>query len=86
MRSYLDARYRGVFNVNTTRILIDAFDEAWKSVQDNGGADATEAAREALAKYILEAALLGERNHRQLCDGALKHLAGVSLATTSLRV
>jgi hypothetical protein len=75
MRSYLDARHQGVFNADAIRILVDAFDEAWKSVQDSGVADATEAAREALAKYIMQAALLGERDHRRLCDCALKHLA-----------
>ena len=44
-----------------------------------------DADREALAKYIVEAALLGERDRRRLCDGALKHLASASLATTSPR-
>ena len=54
MRSYLDARHRGVFDADAIRILVDAFDAAWKSVQDSSAANATEAAREALAKYIVE--------------------------------
>jgi hypothetical protein len=84
MRDYLDARHRGVFGPDTLRILVDAFDEAWKSVQDSGAANGTNEAREVLAKYILEAALLGERDRRRLCDGALKHLA--ARATTTARV
>lgn len=74
MREYLDAHRPGVFDANAIRILVGAFDEAWKSLQDSG-ADATESTRAALAKYILDAAMLGERDHRRLCDGALQHLA-----------
>ena len=76
MRNYL-ARHRGPFDVSTIRLLVDAFDEAWKSVKDSGAANATETAREALAKYMVDAAMLGERDHRRLCDGALQHVAAL---------
>jgi hypothetical protein len=72
------AGHRGPFDASTIRLLVDAFDEAWKSVQDSVAANATETAREALAKYMVDAAMLGERDHRRLCDGALQHLAAKS--------
>jgi hypothetical protein len=82
MKEYIQARCRGVFNAEAIRTLVDAFDEAWQSVRASGGvANATDAAREVIATYFVEAALLGERDRRRLCDGALKHLAKVSRAT-----
>ena len=86
MREYLKKHGSGVFDANSIRILVDAFDEAWKSVQDSGAANATEAAREVLAKHIVDAAMGGERDHLRLRDGALEHLAKVSRATTPPRI
>jgi hypothetical protein len=85
MRKYLKA-YEGVFNSAAIPVLVDAFDEAWKAVQDSDAINATEAARVALAKYIVDAALISGCDHRRLCDDALQHLAEVSPVTTTPRV
>ncbi len=70
--------YEGVFNSAAIPVLVDAFDEAWKAAQDSGAINATEAARVALAKHIVDAALIGGCDHRRLRDDALQHLADVS--------
>ena len=75
MRKYLKA-YEGVFNSAAIPVLVDAFDEAWKAVQDSGAANATEAARVALAKHIVDAALIG---------GAIIIGCVTTLCNTSLR-
>ncbi len=85
MRKYLKT-YEGVFNSAAIPVLVDAFDEAWKAVQDSGAINATEAARVALAKHIVDAALIGGCDHRRLCDDALQHLADISRTTTTSRV
>ncbi len=80
MIEYLKKHASSVFDATANRILVDAFDEAWKSVQDSGAANATNEARDVLAKHIVNAAMDGERDHGRLCDGALKYLAKVSRA------
>ena len=54
------------FDDNQVRILVDAFDQAWKAVQDSGTPFASEghmsATRERLALRIIEIAQLGERD------------------------
>ena len=80
MIEHLKKHASSVFDATANRILVDAFDEAWKSVQDSGAANATNEARDVLAKHIVNAAMGGERDHGRLCDGALKYLAEVSRA------
>jgi hypothetical protein len=67
------------FDPDIIRILSDALDDAWKSLQTSGAtfhlgwqADQT---REILARCIIEVAKLGELNQRKLRDAALAHLA-----------
>jgi hypothetical protein len=69
----------GVFDPETVQILVDAFEECWKSVQAEGAAFAKgkdpAAARELLAKHLIETAKSGERDPRKLCEEALLQLA-----------
>jgi hypothetical protein len=69
----------GAFADNEVRILVDAFDQAWKAVQDSGAPFASEAqvsaTRERLALRIIEIAQLGERDPNRLRDDALLYLA-----------
>ena len=64
----------GGFDSETTRLLGEAFDAAWKKAQASGAFTdeaSTKAARERLAKRIVELARRGERNHHLLVEGAL---------------
>ena len=63
----------GAFEDNEVRILVDAFDQAWKAVQDSGAPFASEgqATRERLALRIIEIAQLGERDRNQLRDDSV---------------
>jgi hypothetical protein len=82
MRGYLK-EHPGAFDPDEIRILVAAFDKAWESVQASGAMVDTdtrvESARAILAKYIIEAAKQGERDHRRLRDGALLALAQSNL-------
>jgi len=73
----------GAFDDNEVRILVDAFDQAWKAVQDSGAPFASEghmsATRERLALRIIEIAQLGERDPNRLRDDALLYLARTHL-------
>ena len=66
------------FDPEVVRILVAAFDDAWKSVQDSGVTfapdDHADATREILALRNIAKARLGERDARRLCDDALLHL------------
>ena len=81
MRNYLDidAKTGGAFNPEVVRILIDAFDGAWQSLEKSGVTYATDGhateTRDRLAKRIIELARGGERNQRVLRDAALLYLA-----------
>jgi hypothetical protein len=61
------------FDPETITTLVEALDSAWAAIQASGaqldGRD--EEARNALAKYIVDLALQGERNRQRLIDGAL---------------
>jgi hypothetical protein len=65
----------GVFNPDDVRILVAAFDGAWRSLLASGIAFESDreskAVRDTLAKYIIEQAQHGERDQRRLRDGAL---------------
>jgi hypothetical protein len=69
----------GAFDPETVRVIAAAFDRAWISVQASGApfsaSDYADRAREILGKYIVQAAKNGERDQRQLCEGALFELA-----------
>jgi hypothetical protein len=57
----------------TITILVEALDTAWATIKASGarleGRD--EDARDAVARFIVDLALKGERNHQRLVDGAL---------------
>ena len=78
----------GAFDDNEVRILVDAFDQAWKAVQDSGSSVAPgahwEATRELLALRIIEIAQLGERDPNRLRDDALLYLTRTNLRSTGL--
>jgi len=69
----------GEFDPETIRILTQAFDDAWQSVQLSNtpyvAEEYTEAGRIILAKHIITAVKAGERNHRRLADSALLYLS-----------
>ena len=71
------------FDPETVTLLIGAFDIAWKCVKTSGSEYSLEkyssATREILAKHIIEAAKLGERDQRQLTAGALLKLSHSNL-------
>ena len=73
MDRYLRPHLRG-FDPSIIQILTVAFDNAWQAVQNSGASYATRdragSARAELAKYIIDQAVLGERNPRALTDGA----------------
>jgi hypothetical protein len=60
----------GAFEDNEVRILVDAFDQAWKAVQDSRAPFASEgqvsATRERLALRIIEISQLGKRDAKRL--------------------
>ena len=71
------------FDDNEVPILMDAFDQAWKAVQDSGAPFASEgqasATREQLALRIIEVAQVGERDPNRLRNDALLYLARTNL-------
>ena len=76
----------GAFDDHQVRILVHAFDQAWKAVQDSGAPFASEgqasATRERLALRIIEIAQLGEGDPNRLRDDALLYLARTNLKST----
>jgi hypothetical protein len=71
------------FDPSIIRILSDAFEEAWHSLQASGTTfhidGSAEQVREILARCIIERAKRGERDGRRLRDAALVHLAEVNV-------
>jgi len=67
------------FDPEAVEILSAAFDEAWETVKHSGSTFARpayeRAAREVLAKYIIERAQCGERNKAVLSTAAVNYLA-----------
>jgi len=61
------------FDPETITILVEALDSAWATIKAGSarfdGRD--EDARTAVARYIVDLALKGERNRERLVDGAL---------------
>ena len=71
------------FDPSIIRILSDAFEEAWHSLQASGTTfhidGSAEQVRKILAQCIIERAKRGERDQRRLRDAALIHLAEVNV-------
>ena len=88
MIKHLDG-HAHAFGPDEIRMLSDALDKAWQSVQGSGAIFDTDAhaesARTILANHIIEVAKQGERDQRQLCDGALAHFAKSNLRAASRR-
>jgi hypothetical protein len=78
----------GAFDSDEVKVLTDAFDQAWKAVEESGVCFASStyknAAREVLALRIIEIAQLGERDPNRLRDDALLYLARTNLKSTGL--
>ena len=72
-----------VFDPETIQILVDAFDDAWKTVQASSTPFASERsveiARQILAKSIIEDATRGERDRHELAQSAILKLAQSNL-------
>jgi hypothetical protein len=82
MLKYLadDAKINAAFDDDTVRILVRAFDEACQALDRSGALwrldpDTTTAARERIARRIIDLARLGERDRRLLRDNALLSLS-----------
>jgi hypothetical protein len=78
----------GAFDDEDVRILVEAFDQAWKAVQDSGAPFAADGhastTRERLALRIIDMAQLGERDTNRLRDDALLYLTRTNLKSTGL--
>jgi len=79
MLKAIDQYAGGVFSPEDVRILVAAFDGAWRSLLASGmifeSDRESEAARDGLAKHIIEQARYGERDQGRLRDGALLQYA-----------
>ena len=88
LRTFAKDALAGGFDDIEVRVLAEAFDEAWKRVQEDGGSlvgdGHAEVTRELLALRIIEIAQLGERDPRRLRDDALAFLAQTNLMSTGL--
>ena len=78
----------GAFDSDEVTVLTDAFDQAWKAVEESGVCFASNtyknATREILALRIIEIAQLGERDPNRLRDDAFLYLARTNLKSTGL--
>jgi hypothetical protein len=76
------------FDADEVQILVSAFDQAWKAVEESGAPFASEgnkaATRELLALRIIDIAQLGERDPNRLRDDALLYLTRTNLKSTDL--
>jgi hypothetical protein len=79
MLEAIDKYAGGVFSPADVRILVAAFEDAWRSLLASGITFASEheskAVRDTLARHIIEQARYGERDQRRLRDGALLQYA-----------
>ena len=78
MLRYLPSDAAKVFGHDTVRLLGEALDEAWRSLQTNGvyftSRGQAEATREKLALRIIEMAKQGERDPQRLSADALERM------------
>jgi hypothetical protein len=68
----------GAFDPESIQVMTAAFEDAWQSLPTAGvrfESDQSDALRDMLARCIIEAAQLGERDRRRLRDAALACLA-----------
>src|SRR6516162_7498377 len=83
MLSAIDKYAIGVFSPDDVRILVAAFDAAWRSLLAKGitfeSDRESKAVRDTLAKHIIEQARYGERDQRRLRDGAVLQYAPVKV-------
>ncbi len=67
------------FDPETVDVLAAAFEDAWHAIGTSGSPFAKpryqNAAREIVARRILDQALLGERDRTRLCDDAVAYFA-----------
>ena len=88
LRTLAKGALAGGFDDIEVRVLVEAFDEAWKRILEDGdslvGDGHAEATRELLALRIIEIAQLGERDPSRLRDDALTYLARTNLMSTGL--
>jgi len=78
----IDKYAGGVFSPDDVRILVAAFDSAWRALLASGmifESDRESEARDSLAKHIIEQARYGERDQGRLRDGALLQYAQSNL-------
>ena len=79
MRGFLKQFAPDVFNPDEISILEDAFDDAWRRVEQSKAPWASEehsaAGRTILAKYIITMAKGGERDAKWLADSAVLYLS-----------
>jgi len=70
------------FELDTTDLLTNAFQESWEIVKLGGSrlveGDAAATVREVLARRIFGMALQGERDLERLVDGALDEISGLT--------
>jgi hypothetical protein len=80
--------FAGAFDADEVKNLTDAFDQAWKTIEDSGVCFASDAyknaTRELLALRIIEIAQLGERDPNRLREDALLYLARSNFKSTGL--
>jgi hypothetical protein len=85
MLSAIDKYAGGVFSPDDVRILVAAFDGAWRSLLARGitfeSDRESDAVRDTLAKHIIEQARYGERDQGRLRDGALLQYAQSKLTS-----
>ena len=66
------------FDLKTTHVICDAFDRAWRLLQERGGEPVdpewSSATRTILARRIIERAGTGAVDATELCDDALRYL------------
>ena len=79
MRGFLTQFAPDVFHPDEISILEDAFDDAWRRVEQSKAPWASEeysaAGRRILAKYIITMAKGGERDAKWLADSAVLYLS-----------
>jgi hypothetical protein len=75
----IDRYARGVFDPDDVRVLVAAFEDAWRLLAGGGVKFETDddrnAMRNEIAKFIIEQARTGERDQRRLRDAALLYYA-----------
>jgi hypothetical protein len=74
MREFI-AKQDVTFDPEAIEIMVRAFDDCWDTVQRSGADLNQESARNTLARYIVTAALEGERDPQRLSQLAVLHLA-----------